>query len=140
MPEPALESTTASIVLLGAFNPRIFQPEWFSRQHLLPQSEVDAANIQIIHQQVAQFDTERFVFQVTDDRLVAATKPSTVSGPLRDLVAGTFYVLEHTPVQAIGLNRQMHFAMPSEEAWHQLGDRLAPKEAWRFFTCSVISA
>jgi len=30
----------------------------------------------------------------------------------------------------MGLNREMHFAMPSEEAWHQVGDKLAPKNGW----------
>jgi hypothetical protein len=30
----------------------------------------------------------------------------------------------------MGLNYQMHFAMESEKAWHQIGDRLAPKEGW----------
>ena len=130
MPEPLLALTGTSIVLIGAFNPRIFQPEWFARQSLLPQKEVEAANIQIIHQQVTQFETERFVFQVTDDRLLAATKPNTIAEPLRDLIAGTFYILEHTPVQGIGLNRQMHFKMDSEEAWHKVGDKLVPKEGW----------
>lgn len=131
MPEPSLEISAASVVLIGSFNPRIFQPEWFARQGLLPNAEAESANIQIIHQQVTQFETERFLFQVTTDRLYASTKPDTVSEPLRDLIVGTFYVLEHTPVQAMGLNRDMHFRMPSEEAWHQLGDKLAPKEPWR---------
>jgi hypothetical protein len=133
MPDPSLEISGASIVLLGAFNPPIFQPEWFARQELLPQTEVDHAEVAIIQSQVAQFQTERFDFQITPDRLVIAAKPNTVSEPLRDLVVGIFYVLEHTPVQAMGMNRQMHFAMPSEKAWHLLGDRLAPKEPWSEF-------
>ena len=131
MPDSTPEMSGTSIVLVGAFNPRIFQPEWFARQSLLPRTEADQANIQIIHQEVAQFETERFVFQVTRDRLVAATKPNTSGEPLRDLVAGTFYILEHTPVNAVGLNRDMHFDMHTEEAWHQLGDKLAPKDVWR---------
>jgi hypothetical protein len=130
MLQPSLEISGASIVLVGSFNPKIFQPEWFGKQLLLPQSEADNANIQIIHPQVAQFETERFYFQATTDRITAQTKPNTVSGPLKDLIIGTFYVLEHTPIQAMGLNRQMHFAMKSEEAWHQLGDKLAPKDIW----------
>lgn len=130
MPEPSLEMDGASIVLMGAFNPPIFQPEWFARQGLLPATEAEQAKIQIVHQEVAQFETERFVFQVTHDRLLAATKPNSFSEPLRDLVAGTFYILEHTPVNAIGLNRDMHFNMHSEESWHRLGDMLAPKNIW----------
>lgn len=134
MPEPTLETSGATIVLLGAFNPRIFQPEWFARQGLLPDSEAEEASNLLIAPQVAQFETERFFIQVTTDRLVAGTKPNTVAEPLRDLIAGTFYILEHTPVQAMGLNRQMHFAMPSEDAWHLVGDRLAPKDPWNEFS------
>jgi hypothetical protein len=68
--------------------------------------------------------------QITTDRFTAATKPNTIAGPLQDLILGTCYVLEHTPVQAMGMNRVLHFAMESEEAWHRLGDKLAPKEPW----------
>jgi hypothetical protein len=30
----------------------------------------------------------------------------------------------------MGLNRMMHFPIESDEKWHALGDRLAPKEGW----------
>jgi hypothetical protein len=131
MPEPTLEINGASIVLVGSFNPAIFQPEWFARNGLLPQGEVDDAKLGLVHPQVSQFETERFAFQVTLDRFTIQSKPSATIGPLRDLIAGTFYILEHTPVTAMGLNRMMHFALGSEESWHNLGDKLAPKEPWR---------
>ncbi len=131
MPEATLEISAASIVLVGSFNPAIFQPEWFARNGLLPQGEVDGAGVQLIHPQVTQFETERFVVQITTDRFSALTKPNTTAEPLSDLVRGTFYILEHTPVNAIGLNRLMHFAIGSEEGWHKLGDKLAPKEPWK---------
>jgi hypothetical protein len=98
--------------------------------NLLPESEVEDATVQVVHPQVCQFETERFVLQVTTDRFVAATKPNATPEPLRDLVLGTFYILEHTPATALGINRQMHFPLGSEEAWHRLGDRLAPKAGW----------
>ena len=130
MTVPSLDVSAASIVLVGSFNPAIFQPEWFARNGLLPQGEVADATVQVIHPQVCQFETERFVFQVTLDRFSAQTKPNTTGGPLRDLVLGAFYILEHTPVTAIGINRMMHFPTGSEEAWHRLGDKLAPKDPW----------
>jgi hypothetical protein len=130
MPQPILEISGSAIVMLGTFNPAILQPQWFAKQELLPEEEADSANIQIIHQQVSQFETERFIFQITLDRFAAMTKPNAVDAPLRDLVAGTFYILEHTPVHAMGLNRLMHFAMHSDEAWHHVGDTLVPKKAW----------
>jgi hypothetical protein len=130
MPEYTLEVSGASIVLVGSFNPAIFHPEWFARNGLLPQGEVDSAELQVVHPQLSQFETERFSFQITTDRFTGMTKPNTIAGPLQDLILGTFYVLEHTPVQAMGMNRVLHFSMGSEEAWHRLGDKLAPKEPW----------
>jgi hypothetical protein len=125
------EISAATIVLIGSFNPKIFQPEWFARQQLLPQAETDAADIKVIVQQVSHFETERFVVQVTENRFLASTKPSANPAPLRDLVQGTFFILEHTPVTAMGLNCAMHFKMESEKTWHQVGDKLAPKEVWK---------
>src|SRR5258708_5927832 len=130
MPERTSEINGAAIVLLGSFNPAIFQPEWFARQKLLPQTEVDVAEIKVVAPPIAQFETERFIIQVTDDKFTAISKATTNAALLRDLVLGTFYILEHTPVRAMGINRQMHFSVASEQLWHQVGDALVPKEAW----------
>jgi hypothetical protein len=130
MHKPQLELNAHSIVLIGAFNPAIFHPQWFGRQGLLPAGEAENAALQVVHPQMSQFETERFYIQVTQDRFTAVTKPNTSGEPLRDLVYATFVILEHTPVTAMGMNRQMHFAMGSEDAWHRLGDKLAPKEPW----------
>jgi len=130
MPNWTPEISGASIVLTGSFNPTIFQPEWFGRQQLLPEAEISSAEIKIVMPQVCHFETERFIVYVMQDRFSASTKPNATSEPLRDLVLGTFFVLEHTPITALGLNRQMHFALKSEETWHKLGDRLAPKDGW----------
>jgi hypothetical protein len=131
MVERASEIISGStIVLVGAFNPKIFQPEWFARQGLLPQPEVDASDVKLIAPPISHFETERFVIQVTEQQFIAASKPDASPAPLRDLVVGTFFILEHTPVTAMGLNCQMHIPMDSEDAWHQIGDRLAPKEGW----------
>src|ERR1700683_595624 len=111
MQEP--EIVNASIVLVGSFNPLIFQPEWFLRQNLLSKSDVESAEIKLLHSQLCNFETERFIIQVQPERFVAVSKASTNSEPLRDLVSGTFFILENTPVNAIGLNSQMHFQMES---------------------------
>jgi hypothetical protein len=125
------EIDSAAIALVGSFNPSIFQPQWFARQGLLPPAEADAAEIKVLVPQICHFETERFIVQVTNDRFAASSKANTSSPPLRDLVIGTFFVLEHTPVTAIGLNREMHIPTESEEQWHRLGDRLVPKEGWQ---------
>lgn len=131
MPGRNPDISGSSVVLLGAFNPRIFQPQWFAREGLLSQEQADAADVKVIIPQVSHFETEQFVMQVSEDRFAVASKTNADPAPLCDLVRGTFFILEHTPVSAMGLNRQMHFALGSEEAWHQLGDRLAPKDGWK---------
>jgi hypothetical protein len=93
----------AAVTLLGSFNPSIFQPQWFARQQLLPSAEADTAEVKVLVPQVCHFEIERFIVQVTNDRFAAASKANTNSAPLRDLVIGTFFILEHTPVTAIGL-------------------------------------
>ena len=130
MAERIPEVSGSFIVLLGSFNPVIFQPEWFARQGLMPKEQAEASKIRIIVPEFSQFETEQIMMQVTQDRFVASSKPNANPAPLRDLVQGTFFLLEHTPVKAMGLNRQMHFPLGSEEAWHQVGDKLAPKDPW----------
>src|SRR5437899_2220983 len=100
----AVETGGSIIVFVGSFNPAIFQPSWFVRHNLMPAGEADKADVKMIHPQVCHFETERFVVQVTGERFLAGTKPSTHWAPLRDLVLGTFFLLEHTPVTAMGLN------------------------------------
>src|SRR5712692_636067 len=120
------EISGSASTLIGSFNPKIFQPEWFARRGLLPVAEAEAADVKLISPPVSHFETERFVLQITAERFIAFSKPNTNAVPLRDLVQGAFFILEHTPVTAMGLNFQMHFAMESVENWHQIGDRLAP--------------
>jgi hypothetical protein len=126
-----LEVNGASVVLTGSFNPAIFQPQWFVRQNLLPAEECEKPEIKVISPQVCEFQTERFIIQVTTERFSALAKPDANPAPLRELVAGTFFTLEHTPLKALGLNRDMHFALSSEEEWHKVGDTLVPKDLWK---------
>jgi hypothetical protein len=127
-PKPEIEGV--GIVLVGAFNPRIFQPAWFAAENLIREEEEQAAKIELIHHQVAIFSLDWLHLQVTDEQFIATTTQSSFYEPLRDLVLGTFRLLRHTPIRMMGLNRDCHFRMPSEGAWHAFGHRLTPKEPW----------
>lgn len=124
------EISALSVVLRGSFNPQIFQPAWFASEKLLRQEESDAAKIQLIHSQVVLFDLEWLRLHVDYNRFLAATEKESEFDSLRDLVLGTFRILRHTPINQMGINLEMHFRMPSEEDWHTVGHRLAPKEPW----------
>jgi len=126
--KPELEDV--SLVLVGSFNPAIFQPAWFAGEKLIQQEEADRAEIQIVSPEVSVFSIGWLQMEVTLDRFAARTSQIQNLEPLRDLVRGTFRLLCHTPVKQMGINRQAQFRSPSEESWHALGHRLVPKEPW----------
>lgn len=127
-----------SIVALGSFNPAIFQPLWFSDNNLIRHEEAENlvrpentgnAKLGIIHPDVSVFSTEWFSLQVTDNRFCVETADPTKSQTLRDLVQGTFRILEHTPIHAFGFNGNYHFRVSNED-WHDFGHHYAPKDSW----------
>jgi hypothetical protein len=127
--KPASEG--ASIVLLGRFNPAILHPAWFASKGLIRDEESETATDVIVTSDVAQFRAGEWLhLQATAQRFIAQTKDPSQLSALRDLVVGLFSVLEHTPFERMGLNHLAHYRLPSEEAWHAFGDRLAPKGPW----------
>ena len=124
------DNETFSIVVLGDFNPAILQPLWFSVNGLVPEAEAKDADVDVIHKQFASFAMGGIRVQVDGSRLGVTAEESPQGPILRDLVLGTLSVLEHTPLKAIGLNRDMVFLMETDEAWHEVGDRLVPKGDW----------
>ncbi len=129
--QPEIEE--ASIVVLGDFNPAIFHPLWFANNGLIRPQEAEAANTEIVHREVAAFAVDWLVINVTQARFQAQTKQGPYYEPLRDLVLGVLDLLSHTPVRSVGLNRHFHYQAKSEEYWHSIGHRLAPKNDWEQF-------
>jgi hypothetical protein len=126
--EPEIDE--AAIVMIGSFNPAIFQPHWLGSLELIRPEEAETAKIRIIQQDLADFTTDWFQLQVLQNRFLLRSSDPTHYAPLRDLAAAIFTLLPHTPIKALGLNRMLHFKMPSIEAWHGIGHVLAPKDPW----------
>ncbi len=120
----------ASIVLLGSFNPKIFQPLWLGAQGLIRKEEAEAAEIGLIHRDVAAFKLDWADVQAVRERFQIRPVKDGHDQEIRDLVVGIFRLLAHTPLYALGINKTAHLPMESEEAWHALGHRLAPKDIW----------
>ncbi len=76
-----METEGFSIMVLGAFNPTIFQPLWFSTHNLIRSEEAETADIEIIHRHAAVFRTEWLSLQVTDKNLTIVTEDPTMSLP-----------------------------------------------------------
>lgn len=119
-----------SIVFLGDFNPKIFQPAWFAQENLIRAQEAEAADIKIINPEIVIFEFEWLSVQITRDRCIFGTTQEAYYEIVRDLCLGTFKLLRHTPIQKMGINRDYHFKMNSLEEWHAFGHKVAPKELW----------
>lgn len=118
------------VVLVGSFNPAIVHPAWLAKHGLVSEAEEADAEIEIIRSEIAAYRLGPFRFVLQQERFQVETAQPDQGFRLRDLVGRTFAILKETPIKQLGINRTMHFRMPSEEAWHQVGHRLAPKDLW----------
>lgn len=128
----SLEIFGASIVLIGDFNPAIFTPDWLESQQLLGAADAQSARDDktlVISHQVTRFETEWFILQVLEQQF-SITSKGNVSDGLKDVVAGVFTLLSHTPIKAIGINTTAHFKIHTEETYQKIGNVLAPKDIW----------
>lgn len=128
--KPERISEEISIVMIGDFNPKIFQPSWFALQELIRESEAEAAPVEIIHSDFTSFSTDWFSLQVTRERLSLATKSVAYKTHLRDLANGTFQNLSHTPIIQMGINVNTVLRFRSLQDWDAFGHFLTPKSAW----------
>lgn len=123
-----------SVVLVGSFNPAIFQPSWFAVHDLIASDEKkvpSGVKLGVVHPEIVDFSTENFQIQVLQHRVLLTTTDVSFYDSLRDLLSGTFTILSHTPIVKMGINREFHFQMPNEGEWNAVGDRLAPKDDWK---------
>jgi hypothetical protein len=122
--------SSLSVVLIGDFNPKIFQPAWFSAEGLIGKSEAESANILTIHPEICIFQLEWLQLEVTRYRFIVETSQEPYFEVLRDLVFGTFELLSHTPLYQLGVNLNAHYKTKNEDEWHAFGHLLTPKDIW----------
>jgi hypothetical protein len=125
-----LDNQLVAVVLRGTFTPPIFQPAWFASHGLIRAQESDAANVQIIVPEASIFTAEWLQLNVIQNRFQVATTQESFYEPLRDLVVGVLKILNETPLRGMGINRSFHYRLASEDAWHRIGNQLAPKDTW----------
>ena len=119
-----------SVVLRGQFNPAIFSPAWFALNKLLGQGLVDGAQLEICSGEITVFGAEWLRIEVDQRRFLASTLQAP-SVRVCDLVARTFSEgLYHTPLEALGINRSVHFCVESLSQRDRMGRRIAPVEPW----------
>lgn len=125
-----LESGDVAIVLVGAFNPVIFRPDWFLKYDLLTELETDSTEVEVIHSEISIFSAPWFKLVVEPKRLTAiVTEEPHVR--MIDMLVRTFKEqLSHTPILQLGINRRVHFKVKDMETLDKVGKKLAPQEPW----------
>ena len=117
-------------MFLGQFNPAIFSPAWFGWHELLPAAIVEGAELQTAQPRVMSFRAEWLELLVMSDRFMVKTTQSP-SVRIRDLVLRTFgEQLPHTPIQAMGINRNVQFLVGDSRERDRIGRQLAPTRVW----------
>lgn len=124
------EISTASIRLRGNFNPAILTPDWLARPELAMEHVRVAAELKVVHPEIAMLESEWFNLTATKERFQIDTSEAPFVR-IADLVAGIFgNVLVHTPIWQMSIVRSVHFSAGTEAVQHQIGRALAPIEPW----------
>ena len=129
MARTAPERESASIVLVGSFNPAILHPQWLAKQGLIPESEAEHAKVELVSPHLTAVHFEWFDMQVMDNRFMVTTADPSQFPSLQECVSGIFALLEFTPIEAMGLNSDRHVRV-STTHWTRLEQRLAPHNLW----------
>lgn len=127
---PALVLDTVNLVIKGSFNPALFSPAWLRANGIIGDAEHENAEVEVITQDVAQFKCVWLSVTVTREALQFGTDRVEEFERVRDATVATLELLPHVPLAVMGINRSAHFEVGGVEAWHRLGDTLAPKEMW----------
>jgi hypothetical protein len=124
------EISAASIVLVGSFNPKIFQPFWMAKHGLISEKDADTAEVSIIHPEVSAFFIEGlFTLQVDRGRFSIERSVAPLILICDTTVKLFSEILPHTPVEKMGINRLVHFNVGEAER-DRIGKILAPREPW----------
>ncbi len=124
------EIAGVSVVMIGNFNPSIFTPAWFGWHGLISEKMVDTANTKIVHPQISDFNVDWLHIQVVPERFLINTTQAPYIR-VQDLAIRIFREhLPHTPLDTMGINREVHFLVESFDERDQLGRLLAPTDPW----------
>jgi hypothetical protein len=117
------QERAAAVVLVGRFNPSIFQPAWFEAKDLVAPVDAESKNM-ILMDGYVSYETPQFQLVCTEDRCQFGTTAKTATADvLRDIVVGTFALLPETPLWEFGVNHAAH--IPKDvRSWDELAAQL----------------
>ena len=122
-----------NIVVLGNFNPVIFQTEWLRRYKILPEQEIVATlqeklvaqpspEVQVVEGLLTSISPSRTLINFPSYQLSVlpvsfkfTTTKKNCSTKLLDATIKVFELLPHTPVNAIGFNYRAHLEVNNRD-------------------------
>lgn len=128
--DPELARDAVSIVIRGQFNPAIISPAWLKSEDLISADDYVATTPELITADVSVLNGPYFDLNVTRETFAIMSTDSSAFETVRDMAVGVLKTLRHTPVSVLGINRMVHFPVDDLDAYHRIGDVLAPKSYW----------
>ncbi len=129
--KPTVHRESVFMIATGNFNPKIVEPLWLAKYRLVPEEEAEAAERQLLDGDLSHITFPWADLIVLQDRLQVESGEEMVNeAQLRDLSVGLLRLLPHTPVKAVSIQHRVVVVAKSEEEWHEVGHRLAPKKLW----------
>lgn len=121
--------TSAQIVLIGTFEPRLFRPASMSEHALLGAREAEAAEVRVMEDGLIDFSTEWCRVFVTPERFIVTSQAAPWIR-LSDLCLKLFNeVVTGVSMNFMGINRTVQFEAGAK-ARDKLGRELAPRSVW----------
>lgn len=123
-----------SIVLVGEFNPAMFQPEWFARNDIISVEEASIAKDSdgaplVVTPQITMFKTSMLDVRIEQKRFVVSSQKEPWD-LVKDFVGKTFEKLSGMSIKAYGYNYDAHYYVGGAENLNSIGNCLAPKQYW----------
>lgn len=123
-----------SIVLVGEFNPAMFQPEWFARNSVISVEEASIARDSdgaplIVTPQITMFKTSMFDVRIEQKRFTVSCSKEPWD-LIKDFVDKTFEKLSGMAIDAYGYNYDAHYDVGGMDNLNYIGNYLAPKGPW----------
>lgn len=126
MRQPEPEVLNLAVVIIGNFNPAIFQPEWLKNKGLIRDNEASPENLKVIHRELTVIETEDFKLEIRPSRFQLQTNQEPFQEPLKDLIVNIFKLLGETPISAFGINFTRHFKFSNNKDYVEFGYFLSP--------------
>lgn len=126
-PEYARIRSGLHLLVDGHLNPLIFVPEWFRREDLLRDEEVESAEASLSSSSsFVAFKTNEFSFVVSLNSLEIFSNSAGLEPVLRDLMLNIFTSLRHTPLTKLTVSRSAHLANVTDLAIPPLWQCIMP--------------